>query len=201
MGLGLGVFYCFLRPLRQRHTHFADTLFVCGTFYAWIYLGFGICAGDLRFGYTAGLLGGAMLLNWACGRVLAPVFAAFWRVVGKIFLPLKKIWRENKKILKKGFAIGKKWVTISKNTRRAKTRQDGGIAHGRQNRTHRTDSAGVSPQPHADEMRRADDAPAMHRRPADPARRHHGGKRADRNAAYAGSAVGAKKRKSHAVHQ
>ena len=61
IGALLGLFYGFLRPLRPRLTHLCDLLFVIAAFFGWLYLGFGVCLGDLRLGYTAGLAAGGFL--------------------------------------------------------------------------------------------------------------------------------------------
>ena len=59
VGAGLGLFYGFLRPLRQKSNWFADLIFMIATFFGWVYVGFGICGGDLRLGCNLGLLAGA----------------------------------------------------------------------------------------------------------------------------------------------
>jgi YihY family inner membrane protein len=56
IGLGLGVFYCFLRPLRPKFTALADGIFVTGALVGWTYAAFYFCRGDLRMGYTFGFL-------------------------------------------------------------------------------------------------------------------------------------------------
>ena len=55
LGVLLGVYYGFLRPLRPRFTTLSDLLFVLGAGWVWLYLGFAVCRGDLRLGYFAGL--------------------------------------------------------------------------------------------------------------------------------------------------
>ena len=50
MGLGLGLIYGFLRPLRPKHTHLSDFLFVIVLFWVWLQLNFGVCYGDIRLG-------------------------------------------------------------------------------------------------------------------------------------------------------
>ena len=84
VGAGLGLWYAFLRPLRRRRTGFADVLFLLGAAWAWVYHSFAVCRGDLRLGYSAGLLLGAVLLNGSLGRLLEPVFDFLWRILGKI---------------------------------------------------------------------------------------------------------------------
>ena len=55
LGVGLGLWYCFLRPLRPKHTALSDLLFLLGLGWAWLYLAFPVCDGDLRAGYSAAL--------------------------------------------------------------------------------------------------------------------------------------------------
>ena len=56
LGVGLGLLYGFLRPLRPRHTLLGDVLFLIGAFFAWLWQGFAVCDADLRLGYMAGLI-------------------------------------------------------------------------------------------------------------------------------------------------
>ena len=105
LGAGLGVVYGFLRPMRPRLTHLADLLFVLAAFYAWLYLSFAICRGQIRLAGTFGLAAGCIAWESTLGRLLRPVFFGFWRPIGKIV----KIFRKNAKKL---FAFWKKWFTI-----------------------------------------------------------------------------------------
>ena len=77
LGLALGFFYVFLRPLRTRHSILADLLFFPVLFYVWLYLSFAICRGDIRIRYTAGLFVGAA----ACGispQLRGDLFPFLW---------------------------------------------------------------------------------------------------------------------------
>ena len=134
IGLGLGLVYGFLRPLRRKRPVFADLMFLPAMGYAWLYLGFAVCRGDLRLGYCAGLLFGAVIWELTVGRLLRPVFdllftGIFWisngffRIFGKIFKKIQK----NLKIL---FALWKKCYTIVKTTRSEKQRKNGGAPLG-----------------------------------------------------------------------
>ena len=58
LGVGLGVLYGFLRPLRPKHTLFSDFVFLLGLGWAWLYLALAVCGGDLRPGYSFGLAAG-----------------------------------------------------------------------------------------------------------------------------------------------
>ena len=74
LGVGLGVLYGFLRPLRPRHTVLSDVLFLLGAGWTWLYLALAVCGGDLRFGYCLGLPIGAGGWGEHKRRILLPVF-------------------------------------------------------------------------------------------------------------------------------
>ena len=103
LGVPLGLWYGFLRPLRPRHTTLSDLLFLPGLFWAWLYLAFGICLGDLRLAHLAALAAGALLTDRTLGRLFAPVFRRLWTLSGKIWgivcFPLKKSLGIMKKVL------------------------------------------------------------------------------------------------------
>ncbi len=105
MGLGLGFVYGFLRPLRRGRCFFADLVFLCCALAAWLQVGFGICGGDLRLGYLAGLPLGAILWECTAGRLLRPAISRFWKILGAILgFPLglsKKILKKKQKNCKK----------------------------------------------------------------------------------------------------
>ena len=98
LGLALGLYYGFLRPLRPKHTVLSDFLFLPAMFYSWLYLSFAVCQGDIRLGYSIGLLVGALVFQWSVGRWLRPVFQGFWQIIGRIY---RYIFNFFKKILKK----------------------------------------------------------------------------------------------------
>ena len=137
LGCALGIYYGFLRPLRRRWTGFSDLLFLPGLFGAWIYLGFGVCDGDLRFGYTVGLLLGCIGWNSTVGPLLVPFFDWIWR-------PGVIIFKKIRKILKFLYATGKKWGTIYRNNRQKNRRRPGGVPNGKQKKSPGPNSAGVS---------------------------------------------------------
>lgn len=84
LGAGLGIFYGFLRPLRPRHTVLSDLLFLPAMGYAWLYLGFAVCRGDIRLGYCMGLILGGSIWEFTLGRWLRPVFFGFWHGISRI---------------------------------------------------------------------------------------------------------------------
>ena len=119
VGAALGCFYGFLRPLRPKLTALADLIFVAAAFYGWLYIGFGICGGDLRFGCTAAMAAGGFAWEMTVGRWLRPVFRGFWQFLAKttafFLLPLKIFLENIQKIVKFLLASGKKWFTIKSN--------------------------------------------------------------------------------------
>ena len=129
LGAALGVYYEFLRPLRPRYTLAADALFLTGCVWVWLIMSFRVCRGDLRLGYSAGLLAGGIVWDLAFGSLIAPIFSGFWKfvraILGFALLPAKK-FSEFAKIL---FASAKKWVTIKWNHRREKRRKRRGENH------------------------------------------------------------------------
>lgn len=138
LGLGLGLWYGFLRPLRPRHSVLSDLLFVPALGWAWLYLSFGVCRGDIRFGYTGGLAAGIFAWELTLGRWLRPVFFGFWRWISKIWGKINGVL---KNFLKKFaffanflFAIGKKWFTITEYHRTKRKRKAGGARHGKEDR-------------------------------------------------------------------
>lgn len=136
IGLGLGLVYGFLRPLRPKHPLISDALFLPFLFFGWLYLGFGICRGDLRLGYCLGLAVGAVAWDFTAGRLLRPVFRGWWRLVSRIyhtFLNIfRKIFKKIHKISKILFAIWKKSFTIEGTTRRFWRRKNGGVPDGKE---------------------------------------------------------------------
>lgn len=116
LGMGLGLLYGFLRPLRRKAHWPADLIFIAGAFWAWIYLSFGICRGDIRMGATAAMGLGALTWEMTLGRLLQRPFSMVWQgirwILGLIFLPLRKFFQIILKIFKKVFASVKKKGTI-----------------------------------------------------------------------------------------
>jgi hypothetical protein len=135
VGAGLGLFYGFLRPLRRKSNWLADLIFVIAAFFGWLYVGFGICRGDLRMAYFAGMALGGFGWEMTVGKLLRPVFFGFWQGIRKILaviaFPMKKIFEITRKIAKKVFAKCRKWVTMEKNICRHRRRRTGGRQHGR----------------------------------------------------------------------
>lgn len=116
LGLALGAFYGFLRPLRKKTNWPADLLFLAAAFQAWVYLSFGICRGDIRLGATVAMGLGILTWEMTVGKLLRRPIGLLWRIVGKIlrlvFLPLEKFFQIILKICKKVFASQKKRGTI-----------------------------------------------------------------------------------------
>ena len=130
LGAALGIFYGFLRPLGRRVV-LRDSLFLARWSLAWLELGFGICAGDLRLGYLVAMAAGAAGWERLFGRALDPIFSIFWKFIRAtaqlLALPMKKI-SHFAKIL---FASGEKWGTIVRSSRRRRPTNSGGKTHDR----------------------------------------------------------------------
>ncbi len=112
LGGGLGLFYDLFTPLPRGVRHLTDVLFVFSLFACGIYLGFGICEGDLRPAYSAGLLVGFLVWRNTLGRLLRPVLALLfgfvWGIFGKLWAVRRKISKNISVFCKKTFAIVKK---------------------------------------------------------------------------------------------
>lgn len=102
LGIGavLGLCYGFLRPVRPRWL--GDAVFVGCAFYGFLYLGFAVCRGDIRFGYTVGLFLAAVALDQTLGKVLRKPFYEFWRIISENF------WKKPRKSIKNLLAKRKK---------------------------------------------------------------------------------------------
>lgn len=158
LGLGclLGVYYGFLRPLRPRLTALSDLLFLPAAGWAWLYLSFAVCQGDLRFGYTLGLICGVVLWEATIGRLLRPVFTVFWHTIRKIFAfflyPFKIFTKKGAKYLNFLLATVKKRFTIKREQKEAEKdtasrwTKDGGTRHGRRKKSLQPDPAGIQTQ-------------------------------------------------------
>jgi hypothetical protein len=135
IGMQLGFVYDFLRPLRPKLTAIGDLLFLFALGAGWLYLGFGVCRGDLRFGYTAGLGMGFLFWELTATRLLRRVFACFWR-------PFQKIFAFFIKNVKKLFATARKKVTIKCTRKIHKRRQ----RHEKAEKTAQPHSRKIRPQ-------------------------------------------------------
>ena len=174
-GVGLGVIYSFLRPLRPKRTILADGLFLLSVLLAWLQLGFEVCRGDLRFGYTAGLPIGIFLWELTFGKLLKPVFFGFWKavaaVVGWILYPIQKIYQKILLFYKFLFASLKKWVTILWNNRRSMRRSTGG-PHGKTQTTTVIHKTGIPKDLDTDKDRSVDRSRIVYGSTSDASWRH-----------------------------
>ena len=102
LGLPLGLYYSFLRPLRRGRCILADLLLLPVCFWVWLIHSFAICQGDLRLGYFVPYFGGCLLWEATLGRWLRPLFFTFWMTTGWFFTillwPLKKFFHFAKRI-------------------------------------------------------------------------------------------------------
>ena len=72
VGAGIGFLYGALRPLRPRLTHLADGITVLFAFLGWVYLGFGICHGDISISCCIAMIFSAILWEASVGRSRSP---------------------------------------------------------------------------------------------------------------------------------
>jgi hypothetical protein len=112
LGGGLGLFYDLFTPLPRGVRHLTDGVFVIALFLCGIYLGFGICEGDLRPAYSAGLFVGFLIWRNTLGRLLRPllslIFGFLGGLFGKFWILCGKISKNISVFYKKTFAIVKK---------------------------------------------------------------------------------------------
>jgi hypothetical protein len=152
LGMGLGLIYGFLRPVRRKGSIAADTAFIVTLFAVWLYLSFGICDGDLRPGYLLGLTAGCILWDITAGRWLRPVFSGIWNFVFCIFKPFRngfhKFFQKLQLFCKKLFASGKKSGTIEWNMYPHIKQNKGGCRHGKPKQSIQPDSSGLQTQQH-----------------------------------------------------
>ena len=103
VGLLLGLWYGFLRPLRPRFTVLADGAFLLGAFWGWLEVAFRICGGDLRLAYLAGMGLGGIVWDRTAGLCLRGLFSTFWSGVAGFFRglgrPVKNFLKKRKKEL------------------------------------------------------------------------------------------------------
>ena len=107
-GCLLGVYYGFLRPLRRKRTFFPDLLFVAAAGWIYLYYGFNLCRGDLRMGYVAAPILGAVAWDLTVGRWLMPIYAGLWGILGGMLRPFQFFFKKICIFIKFLFATGKK---------------------------------------------------------------------------------------------
>jgi hypothetical protein len=112
MGGILGIVYDFLGAFPRRLRHLTDGIFILFLFACGIQLGFGVCEGDLRPAYSAGLFVGFLIWRHTLGRLfrrLLALISGFFRgVFSKIWGLCKKMSKNISVFCKKTFAIVKK---------------------------------------------------------------------------------------------
>ena len=99
LGIPLGIWYSFLRPLRPKHTALSDLLFLPGTLWAWVFLTFGICRGDIRLAYRgAGARGLGLGKNGRAdaAKVFLPILGSNWADLEFSLYARKKIFTNYK---------------------------------------------------------------------------------------------------------
>ena len=74
LGCVLGIIYGFFRPVRRGKAIVPDLIFAVFAIWIYLYHSFAICRGDLRMGYFASLILGAIGWEFTFGRWLQPVY-------------------------------------------------------------------------------------------------------------------------------
>jgi hypothetical protein len=138
VGVALGFWYGFLRPLRGKCRNFADLLFVAAACYGWLYIAFGVCGGDMRFALLVAMAVGGFLWERTVGRLLRPVFGKIWKI---LLFPGEKFLEICKKLCKMVLAFGKKWVTIEWNRHPRMGSRSGGKPNGKEKKGNQTGAA------------------------------------------------------------
>jgi len=112
MGAILGLLYDFLSVFPRSLRHFSDGIFLIALFAFGIQLGFGVCEGDLRPAYSAGLFAGFLLWRGTLGRLLRPLIFRTARWIRDVFTSIwgicKKMTKNISVFCKKIFAFVKK---------------------------------------------------------------------------------------------
>ena len=144
LGGCLGLFYGFLRPVGRRHRLLADVIFALGTVWAWIWLCFAVCRGDIRMVYLPAMGTGFLLWERSFGQWLRPVWTGFWEGLAWVFRFFLLPWKKILEITKILFASAEKWVTIkcTKICKSGKKRRKG--PHGRKKHPAENDESGSS---------------------------------------------------------
>lgn len=105
LGFLPGLLHSFLQPLRRKHKHIADLFSVIALLWCWVYVGFGVCGGDLRMGYLGGMMAGFTLCIYTLGRWLQWLFHWFYAGIHRLLRNILAFFRKIRKVL---FAIKKK---------------------------------------------------------------------------------------------
>lgn len=106
LGAAVGLGFDMLRPLSRRHSVLADLLFFPVLVSAGVVLSFPICRGNPTGAAILACAVGVFGWNVTAGRVLRPVFFAFWGFVCRIVSLVKKFLYFFKKPLCKMKKIG-----------------------------------------------------------------------------------------------
>lgn len=155
LGLTLGAAYSLLRPPARRFPVWGDLIFLPVLLWGALVLSFGICAGDPRLPVVLAVGIGWYLWAQTAGRWLKAWISRFWQGIFRVFLaffiPARAFLKFLRKISKKAYAIGGKWVTIKKNNRRHPQRRSGGLLRSTPQKGPRPDPSGFLPIPSAEE--------------------------------------------------
>jgi hypothetical protein len=181
----LGLFYGFLRPIRRGKAILPDLIFVAAAGWIYVYYGFAICRGDLRMGYMAAPLLGAILWDRLFGRWLLPIYGGIWQLFAGICRPFLRICKKIWDFIKFLFASVKKWGTMKRKERRGKKPPHKGVSYERKEKSLQSYPADLPPQFHPGQVCGVGGDRAVHRSAHNPSHLH------PRRAKKAGAAASA----------
>lgn len=125
-GILLGPAADLFRPLHRRLPVLTQLIIGTEFFLCWLYLGFGLCRGDLRMGYFGSAALGFLLWERCFGRCMGAFFGKLWHAAA---IPLKFCLKIFQKISNFLFARWKKWSTINCSNRQFQWRRYGGPSY------------------------------------------------------------------------
>ena len=153
LGCVLGLVYGFLRPVRRGRAVLPDLLFAVIAVWVYLYYGFAVCRGDLRMGYFAAPIVGAIGWDSVFGRWLLPVYGGFWKIIDKVCRPMLRICKKFWFFLKFLFARGKKWGTIRCRKQKHRKPPSKGVPYECKKESHQTYPVDLPSQLDAGQMR------------------------------------------------
>ena len=147
-GILLGPAVDLFRPVHRRLPVLTQLLMAAEFFACWLWLGFGLCRGDLRLGYFSSAALGFYLWERCFGTCTAAFFAIFWHAAA---IPPKFCLKIFQKISNFLFARWKKWSTIKYSNRQIPWRRSGGPRHDKDPQLSQPLSAPIPPHIHPEQ--------------------------------------------------
>ena len=104
-GVLLGPAADLFRPLHRRFPVLTQLMIGTEFFLCWLWLGFGLCRGDLRIGYLLGTAAGFFVWEWSFSTCTEAFFGKLWHAAA---IPMKFCLKIFHKIENSPFARRKK---------------------------------------------------------------------------------------------